>query len=173
MEFDSEKAIKICEHEVRDQSIQQLNSADVRFESANLDQTSGRTDWVTGTFVLGPDRDPDHIFQFACSVNANSSRVRSLRVDPTPTGAYSADVYAGLSDDAVQRCEARVQDRLARSGYDYIKFGYIDSSQTAWRNDRVSGVARAYRGGGFDSYDFACSIDAGSGSVNSFDLKQR
>jgi hypothetical protein len=82
-----DQAVGVCRDAVRAQAAQRLGARDVDFRRINLDDNPGRRDWVIGTFEVPRGRyGRDNLFQFACSVDFDSGRVRSVQIDPVRDG---------------------------------------------------------------------------------------
>lgn len=81
--FTTEQAIDLCRDEVREQADRRFGERDVLFQRMNLDDNPGRHDWVIGSFEAVRDRfDRPRLYQFACSVDFDSGRLRSVQIDP-------------------------------------------------------------------------------------------
>ena len=75
----TDRAISICRDAVRERAEREYGYRDLDFGRIGLDDNPGRRDWITGTFrghrgYLRED------FEFACAVDFNNGRVRSLEV---------------------------------------------------------------------------------------------
>jgi hypothetical protein len=79
--FTVEQAVGVCRDAVREEADRRFGVRDVDFRRTDLDDNPGRRDWVIGSFEARRGRDRD-MFQFACSVDFDSGRVRSVQVDP-------------------------------------------------------------------------------------------
>lgn len=81
--FSVDEAVGVCRDAVRAQAADRFGARDIRFERINLDDNPGRHDWVIGSFEAARGRfDRSDWFRFACSVDFDSGRVRSVQVDP-------------------------------------------------------------------------------------------
>ena len=80
--FSVDRAVDLCRDAVRDQAYRRLGARDVNFRRINLDDNPGRRDWVVGTFEIPRGRRDRDLFQFACSVDFDSGRIRSVQIDP-------------------------------------------------------------------------------------------
>jgi hypothetical protein len=72
----TDDAIRTCEDAVIDQALDRLRTAAIIIRRTAIDDGPGRRDWVIGTFETRRGRDRD-IYQFQCSVDFDSGRVRS------------------------------------------------------------------------------------------------
>jgi hypothetical protein len=79
--FTVEQAVGICREAVRSQAYQRFGARDVDFRRIDLDDNPGRRDWVVGSFEAQRGRYDRDLFQFACSVDFDSGRVRSVQID--------------------------------------------------------------------------------------------
>jgi hypothetical protein len=78
--FTVDQAVGICRDAVRAEAAQRFGERDIRFQRTDLDDNPGRHDWVIGSFEGRRFR--DSFYQFACSVDFDNGRVRSVQVDP-------------------------------------------------------------------------------------------
>jgi len=81
--FGTDEAIRVCRDAVYDQASQRFRSRDVHFLSTRIDDNPGRNDWVIGRIDVHPDRRGE-VYNFSCSVDFNSGRVRTAEIDPRP-----------------------------------------------------------------------------------------
>ena len=79
--FSVDQAVGVCRDAVRQEAYQRFGARDIDFRRIDLDDNPGRRDWVIGSFEARRGRDRD-MFQFACSVDFDSGRVRSVQIDP-------------------------------------------------------------------------------------------
>jgi hypothetical protein len=77
--FTFAEAINVCKDAVRDKAQRQYGVREVDFLNVDPDNNPGRNDWVVGSFEgrRGGGRDR---FNFSCSVDFSSGRVRSVDV---------------------------------------------------------------------------------------------
>ena len=83
--FDRDQAIRVCRDAVYDKARRRFGTENIHFLRTRIDDNPGRNDWVIGTIDVHPNR-PGQVFNFSCSVNFDSGRVRSAEIDPRPTG---------------------------------------------------------------------------------------
>src|SRR5262245_10512888 len=81
--FGTDQAIRVCRDAVYDQASQHFRTRDVHFLSTRIDDNPGRNDWVIGRIDIHPDRRGE-VYNFSCSVDFNSGRVRTAEIDPRP-----------------------------------------------------------------------------------------
>ena len=81
--FGTDEAIRGCRDAVYSQASQQFRTRDVHFLSTHIDDNPGRNDWVIGRIDVHPDRRGE-VYNFSCSVDFNSGRVRTAEIDPRP-----------------------------------------------------------------------------------------
>jgi hypothetical protein len=77
--FTAAQAINVCKDAARDKAQRDYGVREVDFLDVNPDNNPGRNDWVVGSFE-GRGRGNRDRFTFACSVNFNNGRVRSVEV---------------------------------------------------------------------------------------------
>jgi hypothetical protein len=81
--FGTDEAIRVCRDSVYDQASQRFRTRDIHFLSTRVDDNPGRNDWVIGRIDVHPDRRGE-VFNFSCSVDFNSGRVRTAEIDQRP-----------------------------------------------------------------------------------------
>ena len=74
-----ERAINVCRDAVRERADRQYGYRNIEFGRIALDNNPGRNDWVIGRFTYrrGLSRDE---FEFSCSVDFDSGRVRNVEM---------------------------------------------------------------------------------------------
>jgi hypothetical protein len=82
----SSDAVRNCEDAVRQQAYGRFNTRDVAIRTTNTQDNSRQRDSVTGTVSVRRDGRRDETYDFFCSVNMNSGRVQSTRIDPSQDG---------------------------------------------------------------------------------------
>jgi hypothetical protein len=174
--YGAQQAISECQSAVRQEAARRFGSGDVEFLGAQLADNPGARDSVIGAVDVRGARGYEDRYQFSCTVNTNNGRVRSVRLDPVGGGSG----YVGSRDRedtpasvTLERCQGAVTDRLRQNGYGQIEFNSIRIDNRAGARDRVVGAAQASRGGGFESFDFNCSVDLRGGSLRSVDVNRR
>ncbi len=177
----AERAIDLCRTEVRARAERDYNLRNIDITGAAVDPTTGRGDYVTGTFSdrTGYFRRAGG-YRFNCAMDYNAGQVRSvefLRADGTvlqPGSSASGTPYSQTSYDQTRvfrACQDAVVSRTARDGYQNVSFGStaIDRNRSGW----VSGTITATRGPVSDTFDFGCSMDFATASVRSLELNRR
>lgn len=81
--FGVQEAIRVCQDSAAAQASRRFRSRDIRFYRTVIDDGPGRQDWVTGTFDINRNR-RDERYRFACSVDFNTGRVRTVDIDARP-----------------------------------------------------------------------------------------
>jgi hypothetical protein len=81
--FVTDEAIRVCRDAVYDQASQRFRTRDVHVLRTQIDDNPGRNDWVIGRIDVHPDRRGE-VYNFSCSVDFNSGRVRTAEIDPRP-----------------------------------------------------------------------------------------
>lgn len=81
--FGPDQAVDLCRESIRDQARDRFRNARVEFREIRMDDRPGRGDWVFGTIDVrrGYDRDRVDSFRFSCSVNFDTGRLRSARIE--------------------------------------------------------------------------------------------
>jgi hypothetical protein len=172
--FATDRALDICRNEVRRQAAGRFGTPEIDFREIRMDDNPGRREWVVGTFFLRRDRDRDEPHRFACSVDFNDGRVRSVEID-----AADRDYDRGSAERrggervALDSCQQAVADRIRQRGYGEVNIDSIRIDDRPGRDGFVVGTATARRGRDFDSYNFSCSIDTRDGDVRSVEVDRR
>ena len=171
--FSTDRAIDICRNEVRRQAAERFGTPEIDLRDIHMEDNPGRRDWVVGTFFLRRDRDRDQPHRFACSVDFNDGRVRSVEID---AGERDRGYNSGFPEQrggeriAVDSCQRAVVDRIRQRGYGEVN---VDSIRVDGRDGFVVGDATGRRGRDFDSYSFSCRVDFRDGDVRSVDVNRR
>ena len=161
-----DEAVRVCEDGVRQDASARLGLRDIEIRGTSLDARPDRQDWVMGTFA---SRSRGDTYQFSCSVDFVTGRVRSVQIDPA-----EGDPYASRAGNAsVRACQRDVQARIQRSGYDNVNFRSIDMDNRPGRNDRVLGNASGDRGNRTYRFDFSCRMNLDNGTVRSVNLTRK
>ena len=79
--FSVEEAVQVCRDAVRHQAQNRFGTDDINFRRVMRDDNPGRNDWVMGTFDVHGRPGREDVFQFSCSVDFDSGRVRSASID--------------------------------------------------------------------------------------------
>jgi len=75
-------AIRNCQDSVRDRAGRDFNVRDLNFTSTNIDNNSGRRDYITGSFQGRRDGGRSERFDFSCQVNLGNGSIRSVDIRP-------------------------------------------------------------------------------------------
>ena len=174
--------MELCRSEVRIRGERDYGLSNIDITSAGADTTSGRRDWITGTFSTrsGSFRRSSSGYRFNCAVDYSSGQVQSvelLRSDGTALTAGSTATTYNQSTTSYDQsrvfraCQDAVVARTARDGYQNVNFSStaIDTSRT----DRVVGAITATRGPVTDTFDFGCTMDLSAASVRNLELNRR
>jgi len=174
--FGADQAVQACQDAIRRQAVERFGARQIVFRRINMDNSPGRNDWVVGMLEV---RRPDGVEErrrFSCSVNFDNGRVRSADIESPEGGGYGRGNSGGADRDMsareMQACRDAVGDRIRGEGYGRIDFGDMNMASRNG-NDWITGTAHA-RGGSYpQSFDFSCSVDPGSNSVRSADVRRR
>jgi hypothetical protein len=82
--FTSDEAVRVCRDSIYEQASQRFHTRDVHFLSTRMDDNPGRNDWVIGRVDVHAGGRGE-VYNFSCSVNFDSGRVRSAQIDPRPS----------------------------------------------------------------------------------------
>jgi len=164
----TEQAVRQCQEAIGQQAAQRFNRPDLSFRSVRLDDNPGRRDWVVGVFDIRSVNDRPRTYQFSCSVDFESGRLRSAEIGaPEGGGRLEGGDYRGADGRPRERyaevCREAVRNRMRRDGYGQVDFGPIDMDRG--RDARLSGSLRAMRGNRSNTFDFSCSLDWETGTV--------
>jgi len=148
--FGPQQAVNVCRDAIRQQAMDRFGTQDVNFGRINMDDNPGRRDWVVGTIdVRRGWRDEQH--SFSCSVDFDSGRVRSARIEAPNQGYAGRDIEARQMDT----CRGAVRDKIGSNRVD-IRQMHVDPD-----GDMVRGSAFARD----RAFSFTCRVDPQSGSV--------
>jgi len=171
--FTTEQAVSACQDSVRRQALTTYRGRGIEFRETRLDDQPGRNDWVVGMVdVLRRGNAPEQRMRFSCSVNFDTGQVRSVDIQPVGD-RLRGGFDRGGSQRAIESCQQAVRSRVLRDGEARVEITSIRMDDNPGRNDWVVGTVRADRGRGFDSFNFACSVDLRDGDVRSVDLTRR
>jgi hypothetical protein len=81
--FGTEEAIRVCRDSISEQASRRFHTRDIHILSTRMDDNPGRNDWVIGRIDVHPNN-RGQVYNFACSVNFNSGRVRTAEIDAGP-----------------------------------------------------------------------------------------
>ena len=74
---------------------------------------------------------------------------------------------------ALQTCQAAVENRMRREGFNRTEFTSIRMDDAPGRNDWVVGNGRAFGPRGTDAINFSCSVNLRDGEVRTVDVNRR
>lgn len=175
--FTTEQAINVCQDSVRRQALDRFRGRRVEFLKPRIDDSPGRNDFVLGAIdVLRGNGASEGRYRFNCSVNFDTGQVRSVEIDPRPVDSNWHDSdrpTSGGSNRALETCQAAVEARARRDGYERVEFQSLRIDDAPGRSDWVIGNVRGMRGRGPETLSFSCSVDLRSGEVRSVDLVRR
>jgi hypothetical protein len=169
-----DEAIRVCQDAVRQEAAQRFNTSDIEFRRASTQDNRGRRDMVAGNFVIrsgstvSGNYGRQNLHRFSCAMNFNTGILHTVQIDQPQSGGSSAllggDVGASSYNRQVMRaCERAVQDRVQRDGYQRTAFGQMSTDSS----NRIVGTVTADRGNATDLLDFACTVNANSGTIRS------
>ncbi len=183
-QYSSDRAVRMCQDAVMQRSNGRFGRADLNFRDTRFDNDGNR---VNGILEVRGDRGEDH-FRFSCLMDLNRGQVRSADVEPLraerdfgpaqrDSGGpadrnYSlngADRRAPGTNDAVEICRRAVTERIAREGYEHVRFDSIRIDDRRGGNDSVTGIAS---GENWGSFEFSCRVNLDTGEVRSVDLNR-
>ena len=81
--FGTDEAIRLCRESAFQRASRRFRTTDVHLLSTRIDDNPGRNDWVIGRLDVHPDR-RGQVYNFSCSVDFNSGRVRTVEIDARP-----------------------------------------------------------------------------------------
>jgi hypothetical protein len=173
--FATEDAVRVCRESVRQQATDRFRTSNIEFRRIAIDDNPGRREWVVGVIEVRRGGDHAEAFNFSCSVDFGSGRVRSAEIQPMGGDSRPGprEGYGSPANRAMQSCQRGVEDRLRRDGYERIEFRSINVDDRPGRNDWIVGDARAERRDGPRAFEFSCSVDLRDGDVRSVDVRPR
>jgi len=170
-EYAANQAIRVCQDAARQQAMDRYHAGRVEFRDMRLDDNPGRRDWVMGRIDVYQGGGREDRYDFSCSVNFDTGRVRSVDLDPAGGRRFGdADRGQGMGR-AIQGCQSAVIDRMQNNGYRNINVRSIRMDDGPGRTDFVVGNGIAQRGRGNDPFQFSCRVDARDGDVRSVDIR--
>ncbi len=174
--WSTEQAIEGCRDAVRIQARDRFRGRRVEFLSTRIDDNPGRNDYVLGAVEIYRGQGLENRYRFSCSVDFNSGRVRSAEIEPRPAGRDfhgDSDRINYGANRALQTCQAAVENRLSRDGFNRTEFQSLRMDDAPGRNDWVVGNARAFGPRGSDSVNFSCSVNLRDGEVRTVNVTRR
>lgn len=167
----TEDAVQACQDYVRQQAARRYGAVEVHFRRTEMDNNPGRNDWVTGFFEGRTRSGRQQNYKFSCSVDFDSGQVRSANMQAVANGQTQFGNAA--NGRMIQACEASVEQRLARDGYQRVDFGSVSFDDRPGRNDWITGVATALERNRATYFDFSCQADTRDGTVRSAEVNRR
>ncbi|HEV2687436.1 MAG TPA: hypothetical protein VGV35_02745 [Bryobacteraceae bacterium] len=176
-QFTQQDALRVCQNSVREQAMERFHTGNLQFRTTAATNPD-RPDWISGTLQIQGDYGRDDWYQFGCSVDYDTGRVRNTQIDPMepPRGGRELGRYPGsnaVNGPATQSCERAATQRLRRDGYTGIQFGAIRVEDRPGGSDVVLGDLTANGQYGVESFSFSCSVRLESGEVRSVDVTRR
>jgi len=172
----TEQAIDGCREAVRIDARNRFRGRRVEFVNMRIDNNPGRNDFVLGAVEIYRGQGVEERYRFTCNVDFGSGRVRSANIDPRPAGGNwhgESDRMNPGSNRALQTCQAAVENRLNREGFNRTEFQSLRMDDAPGRNDWVVGNARAFGPRGSDSVNFSCSVNLRDGEVRTVNVTRR
>jgi hypothetical protein len=166
------QAIGVCQDAARQQATDRYRPSRVEFRNMRLDDNPGRNDWILGMIDVYQRGDRPEHYEFSCSVNFDTGRVRSVDIDPVGNRRGGMERRSPM-DRAIQGCQSAVMDRMSRDGYRSVDIRSIRMDDGPGRSDYVIGNGFAQRGGRGDSFRFSCTVDPRDGDIRSVDVNRR
>lgn len=167
----SPQMVSACQNAARDRTIRDFGVRDLVFGNTYRDSTQGRQEWIVGTFDTGRLTRRDN-FRFACWMDWNSGRVRSVEVArATGGGGFPG---SGNSRQAVRICQDAATARAQQDGYSDVRLRWAEGDDRPGRQDRVEGTVSARGRDGYQYFmDFSCSMDFNTGQLRRIDVRTR
>jgi hypothetical protein len=81
--FGVDEAIRVCRDAIYQQASSRFRTRDVHFLRTRIDDNPGRNDWVMGSVDVHRG-ERGEVYNFSCSVDFDSGRIRSATIDPRP-----------------------------------------------------------------------------------------
>ena len=81
--FGTDEAIRVCRDAIYEQASRQFRTRDIHILSTRIDDNPGHNDWVIGRIDVHPNS-RGQVYNFSCSVNFDSGRVRTAEIDARP-----------------------------------------------------------------------------------------
>jgi hypothetical protein len=171
------QAINVCRDAARQQAMDRYRPGRVEFRNMRLDDNPGRNDWVLGMIDVYQRGGREDHYEFSCSVNFDTGRVRSVDLDLASSrrnnGRSGDSDHLSPTSRAIEGCQVAVVDRMRRDGYSNVDVRSIRMDEGRGRNDFVIGDGLAQRGRGSDPFRFSCTVDPRDGDVRTVDVNRR
>jgi len=172
----TEQAIEGCRDAIRIEARNRFRGRRVEFLNTRIDDNPGRNDYVIGAVEIYRGQGMENRYRFSCSVNFDNGRVRSAEIEPRPVGRDwrgDSDRLNTGANRALQTCQAAVENRLSRDGFNRTEFTSIRMDDAPGRNDWVIGNGRAFGPRGRDDINFSCSVNLRDGAVRTVNVTRR
>jgi len=170
------QAIDGCRDAVRIDARNRFRGRRLEFVNMRIDNNPGRNDYVLGGVEIYRGQRMDDRYRFSCSVDFSSGRVRTAEIDPRPMGRDfqgDSDRMNPNANRALQTCQAAVENRLRRDGFNRTEFTSIRMDDAPGRNDWVIGNGRTFGPRGNDEVNFSCSVNLRDGEVRTVNVTRR
>jgi hypothetical protein len=86
--FTKEQAVQVCQDSIRQQAIDRFGTPNIDFRRIAMDDNPGRQDYVNGELAVRRRFGRQNLYRFTCSVNFDTGRVRTARIDQFETQYY-------------------------------------------------------------------------------------
>jgi len=94
--FTRREAIQVCQENIRNQAVSRFNTPNITFRRIDIDNNPGRQDWVIGEIAVRRRFGRQSFYNFSCSVNFETGRVRNARIDQFETSDYPPPYSGGF-----------------------------------------------------------------------------
>jgi hypothetical protein len=157
------RVLDSCRAAVRAHAAGRFGTPKIEFREIHAE--SPGLERVSGTFLLrrGPEYEEPH--EFACVLNPEKGRVRSVEIDRGSFGTAGATERARI---ALESCRRAVEERMSGRGSGKIRFG-----STGFEGRRVVGTVWVEQGQAAEPFEFACRADPARGSILAVDVYRR
>ena len=81
--FGTDEAVRVCRDSIYEQASRRFHTRDIHFLNTRIDDNPGRNDFVIGRLDVHPNARGE-VYNFSCSVNFDSGRVRTAEIDARP-----------------------------------------------------------------------------------------
>ena len=79
--FAVDEAVRVCQESVARQAQSRFRRGEIHFRYTAIDENPGRQDWVVGSIDVHRGGGREERFNFSCSVDFNTGRVRSANLE--------------------------------------------------------------------------------------------
>ncbi|MBZ5583085.1 MAG: hypothetical protein LAQ30_12955 [Acidobacteriia bacterium] len=161
-----QEAIRACRSAVQDHAARDFGGNSIEFRDAHWDADG---DAVIGLVDIPRGNYEEHM-RFTCSMDFDRDEVRSVRFSPISGGTGYRERSAEGPDRAMDNCRSAVAGRIEGQGYGGVQF---NAARVDQRNQRISGRARAQRGGYWESFNYSCAVELRDGDLRSVNVTRR